>query len=375
MQAALYFPYIAVPPSAWWTRTLLYWDLVGNIVPDSYIQSPDQLDPYTLDLVRAGLVRQLVPSEAGPALRHRFDRYLANLSSEDVRHRRRNFDRGDVVNIHADKWVTYQSGLEQVRELGLAGPAASRRGRWIAVETRTAADFMAALALALCQAQEEDRPNGVTPEFSWVPTTDEQEALLALLSGLLPAGNESWPYSRAMRRARADGRVAEIRSQLLEMVLPVPDEPLATTAILKFRERHGSLLPDLRRHIEERVDILARESDEDFRFRMLDRVIDEVNDQVTEAETYLREAGLRRLSRSSLLRVCKFIPGVGGYAGNTRELAESLQSNPDFRTKPLAYLAFARTTFRPIETFRVDPRTGMPLVEAMGAVPIGRLDA
>jgi len=157
------------------------------------------------------------------------------------------------------------------------------------------------------------------------------------------------------------------------MVLPVPDEPLPSETILRFRERHGSLLPDLRRHIEERVDSLARESDEDFRFRTLERIVEEVNDQVTAAETYLREAGLRRVSRSSFLRVCKFIPAVGRYAGDARELAESLQSNADFTSKPLAYLAFARATFRPIEAYRVDPWTGVPLVEAMGAVQRGHL--
>lgn len=29
----LYFPYISVPESAWFTRVLLYWDEVGSIVP------------------------------------------------------------------------------------------------------------------------------------------------------------------------------------------------------------------------------------------------------------------------------------------------------------------------------------------------------
>jgi len=30
---ALYFPYIKVPKSAWFTRILLYWDKVGAIIP------------------------------------------------------------------------------------------------------------------------------------------------------------------------------------------------------------------------------------------------------------------------------------------------------------------------------------------------------
>jgi hypothetical protein len=31
MQGALYFPYIGVPKTAWWTRTMLYWDNVATI--------------------------------------------------------------------------------------------------------------------------------------------------------------------------------------------------------------------------------------------------------------------------------------------------------------------------------------------------------
>jgi hypothetical protein len=32
VQGALYFPYIGVPDTAWWTRTVLYWDHVATIV-------------------------------------------------------------------------------------------------------------------------------------------------------------------------------------------------------------------------------------------------------------------------------------------------------------------------------------------------------
>ena len=33
---AIYYPYIKVPNSAWFTRTLLYWDEVGAIVRVSH---------------------------------------------------------------------------------------------------------------------------------------------------------------------------------------------------------------------------------------------------------------------------------------------------------------------------------------------------
>lgn len=37
--AALYYPYIKVPESDWFTRVLLYWDVVGAIVPYEYVSS------------------------------------------------------------------------------------------------------------------------------------------------------------------------------------------------------------------------------------------------------------------------------------------------------------------------------------------------
>jgi hypothetical protein len=36
---ALYFPYIRVPEAGWFTRTLLYWDGVRTIVPQSLAAS------------------------------------------------------------------------------------------------------------------------------------------------------------------------------------------------------------------------------------------------------------------------------------------------------------------------------------------------
>lgn len=72
------------------------------------------------------------------------------------------------------------------------------------------------------------------------------------------------------------------------------------------------------------------------------------------------------MSRSPLLRVLKFVPLLKDPAGSVQDLAQDLQTAPGFETQPLAYLAFARTIFEPIRDYRVDPLTGIPLVETMG---------
>jgi len=58
---ALYYPYINLPKKEWTFKTLLYWDSMLSIVPSSYIQNPNNLDPFMLDLVREGLVEQIFP--------------------------------------------------------------------------------------------------------------------------------------------------------------------------------------------------------------------------------------------------------------------------------------------------------------------------
>jgi hypothetical protein len=363
MEGALYYPFIAVPASSWWTRTMLYWDYVGTIVPHEYINVPEMHEPYTLELVRAGVVHQVFPDEAGFALREKLCSYLDALTPDEVDRRRVLYGRGAVSRIHRDKFLTYQAGLDAVRRMGLAESGESAHSPWIRVERTTAAEFMAALAMALCQASLH-QPHEPSPA-RWVPTTDRQEAVDALLSGLVPSGHRPGS-SELTLRVRGEFRAAEIRADLLDRLLPVPDEIVPTDRILKFRNTYGHLLPPLRRYLEGKVDDALAMSDEDLRYRMLDRLAEEVEERVREAEAYLREAQIRRISRSSLLRVSRLIPGAGDYTGRAQDVAGSLQKHADFESQPLAYLAFARTTFRARQTFEIDPWTGRLLADAMG---------
>ena len=57
----LYFPYISVPQTAWFSRVLLYWDEVGSIVPSPLANDLRQVSPYMGELVSAGLVRPIIP--------------------------------------------------------------------------------------------------------------------------------------------------------------------------------------------------------------------------------------------------------------------------------------------------------------------------
>ena len=59
----LYYPFIRVPQTQWFTRVLLYWDTVGSIVPYEYTRNPELLGPHMQSLLTEGLVRQVIPRE------------------------------------------------------------------------------------------------------------------------------------------------------------------------------------------------------------------------------------------------------------------------------------------------------------------------
>jgi hypothetical protein len=131
MQGALYFPFIAVPPTAWWTRVVLYWDDVATIVPDAYIRRPELHQPYTLQLIRAGLLHQALPQDAGNSLGGHFERYLNLLSDQEIERRRSNFSSGNTSRVHSDKWLSYRGGLREIQHLGLGGSGSLHWPEWL----------------------------------------------------------------------------------------------------------------------------------------------------------------------------------------------------------------------------------------------------
>ena len=365
MQGALYFPYIGVPETAWWTRTMLYWDNVATIVPSPFISSPELHDDYTLELIRAELLYQVLPEDAEDNLGWNFSRYLDRLSGPEIDRRRHDFRTGHATRVHRDKWLSYPGGLNRVVSLDLADV---RQGEdnWISVEETTAAEFMAALALSLCEAAgvEGWRSCDRSRSETWVPTTHTVPAIHALLAGLEPV-SDALGSAQLHMKVRGELQVVEIRTHLLKRLLPVPVAPIPVEKLVKFRRIHGNLLPEFRRYLESKIDESLMILDPVLRSRFIDRIEDESLQRTEQAEAYLRELGLQRISRSSTLRVLKFSPGLAGPIGAAQDLAENLRTSQGFEVQPLAYLAFARATFAPVQNYRIDPSTGVPLVEAI----------
>ncbi len=347
---------------------MLYWDNVGTIVPDPYIQDPELHSQYTLELIRAGLLHQVLPQNAGNSLEKNFGRYLHLLSGQEIDRRRRNFISGHTALVSRDKWLTYRGGLREIQRLGLAAPETfTKSGSWIPVEAATAQEFMAALALSLCETAGVRGWRSSDRNISeiWVPTTNRSGAIHALLAGLEPVPDDFFDAERSHIRIQGEMRAVEVRTHLMERLLPVPETTVPVSKLIEFRNKHGDLLPAFRRYLESKIDESLMIPDPILRSRFMDRIEDELLERSQEAEVYLQELGLERISRSSLLRILKFIPVLKDPIETAQDLAESLRTSQGLEAEPLAYLAFAHVTFTPpVQVYRVDPTTGRPLIEA-----------
>ena len=183
----LYFPYIDVPQSAWLTRMLLYWDSVGAIIPFDFIEKPERLHEHTRSLVQANLLTQVIPSDyIGdiPNFSHAFLSYLDSLG--DVLDRRRlSFQKRPPTGlrrrvfsrrIHSQKMVAVPLHMEKTSSLSTdlihLGLAAYDEYPWLAVEKKTADEFMYYLATVLGQHR----------KLQFTPVTDNLRALTMLKS-------------------------------------------------------------------------------------------------------------------------------------------------------------------------------------------------
>jgi hypothetical protein len=236
----LYFPYISVPDDAWFTRVLLYWDKVGSIVPAPYAEAPAALSAYMQDLLRAELVTPVAPEEYQDRLWGPMEHFLLFVDNEietgnlepgvlGDRFASRGGSKPDTVfEIHGGKLgVLVAQGLEA---RGLARPA--DRGPWYEVESRTAAHFMAFLAVAL------------GAEAGMDSVTDSAGHLAAMSANRDPS-------------AAPTELLGELRASVLEALLPAPQQPIPVEELAAFKDDHGDLLIRFRRHLEDGLVDLA----------------------------------------------------------------------------------------------------------------------
>jgi hypothetical protein len=240
---------------------LLYWDEVGAIVPYDFIENPGLLDRHTRSLVKANLVRQVIPGrylDQIPAFKESFVDYLESLGGS-LEERRKSFrTRGRSFRIHMEKMDGLESTLTNM------GLARSSQYPWFQVEIETAKEFMAYLAATLGQVE----------ELQLMPVTDDIEHLQEFISFSSP---ELMP----------EKEIAPLRLEILEDLFPAPSRPLDASEIENFKRRHSDELAEFRRTVERELISLADISDENLRKRRIELFKEESQEAVEKLKDYM----------------------------------------------------------------------------------------
>jgi len=312
----VYFPYMSVPSSAWFTRSLLYWDSVATIVPLEQFSNPAGLNEYTQDLLQAGLVEPIFPGQ----YTYRSNDFatafidLAN-NSDDLGERQEQFSKNSVVEIHAEKLSDVGLGLV---DLKLA--KTSDRDGWYLVEKITAEEFMCYLATFL----------GQLPDLDYVPITDQIRSLNRLAS-----------FDSHMTPVQKN--VNELRIQILEHALPSPRTAVSGRELMDFKERYYGQLSRFRNEIEMELTLLADINDVSLGQRRLDLLRERITIETEEIVHQMKSHGWLDIGLGKLCPLLALVPGVGYLPKVVSAVYKALADvQPVNKRSPWAYAAFAQ---------------------------------
>ena len=312
MSQALYYPWIDVRDEAWLKTTLLYWDSVRTIVPESIDA------PYSTDTGRAlhsaGFLVPLRVRSGMEGIEELAEDVLTYLGSaegaellivgDDDRRRDIHVEKlpqelGRLADIHPEK-LPYE-----IRHLLHEFTANSDRGGdWLRVDERFANFYMTLLASRLA-----DRVGArLLTSFAAADRLAVSARFDAQLNGVIPWGMHSrsrhWrEYEAFGPRYRLPRRLAPgmLGNLAIEQIAVAPDTPI--DRLIEFRERHGDELAQFRTKVEQLASSIESDlSAEALRQRVSDLYTDEVVPAIASLKAALDGRRIRWLT-DGLLKV------------------------------------------------------------------------
>jgi len=273
----LFFPYILPPNRDWLVRSVLYWDLVGRIVPSGATLSEEMAA-----LIREGWVILVPPNKHQGVLES-----VGFQLIEAVRANRESLT--STNRDYFEMWPEKFSGniLYDLAELGVA----TRPGRNYLVDKRIAMAYMAALALALGKVE------------NMTPAADSLDALTSFGSA---------EYRSTLEIITDDQFIA------IERLLPAPTGRNALRRAIEFRRRNEKLLPNFRREVDKRVqDLLVNYSTQrpEVRRDRLAMLADDLQRESGQIAAAMSEGGRGGVTRGTLCTLGSGTAGIAGGAG------------------------------------------------------------
>jgi hypothetical protein len=315
MDNALYFPFISVPETPWFTRVLLYWDRVGSIIPFEFLENPERLSPYTQSLLTEELLVQVRPGQylgRLPRFRDAFVEYMESLPQAEIQRRRASFRGNSVARVHVEKMggiARYLKDTQLAREVNWS---------WCDVEMKTAREFMAYLAALL----------GKLEDVRSTPITDRSTNLDPFLKTSQP----DW---------KAEARLAPLRSIVLQRLLPAPERPVSLLQLRLFKDKHGELLRVFRQSVEQEIASIADMTDPDLQEHRLANFLAEKEETIQRVVAHLSEGGLGKIVFCKICAIVAAIPGVNAIFGLANAVYSALSSeSPSPASGALLYAAY-----------------------------------
>jgi hypothetical protein len=269
MDTALYFPYIRVPQTQWFTQVLLYWDRAASIVPESVQVSVDAQDSYMRDLAKEELLEYIHPDRELYQRSDAFDRaFLELLGPRQVSE-----DQVTFTMLHIDK----MSGrlFEELRSRGLAkydrGPEWEA---WWQIEVTTAGLYMAYLASAISGVRSE----GDTSRT--LPVTDQERAIGTLAADSTYLKVQLGRLRHAADSADLTSQLARLRYAAITDALPAPRGPVPAVKLKAFKEENYDKLRRCRIYLDDKLADLATLADLEQRKVKSARIMQELEDEV-----------------------------------------------------------------------------------------------
>jgi hypothetical protein len=327
----LYFPYIDIPPSNWLTRTLLYWDSVGVIMPQDLLERPEELEQFTIDLMSTGLLSPIIPAQYlfdFPNFSDSFASYISSLGTELDRRRRnfrKNLPRGHktINRIHLEKLGLIPIHLQKMEGLSAAlvdeGLAKIINPPWVSVEGKTAEEFMYYLAVVL----------GGHKHVGFTPVTDTEKRFKR--------------FTLSAKEHRNQKVLENLRIEVLKDILPAPAASVPVNEIARFKERFGDRLGAFRRHIEMEILVLADMQDTELRQTRLRLFQEDCEQEILELRARMEESGWPNIVFGKLCALIALVPIVGQAASWLKAAYTVLGSGPPKEINSrLAYAAYAQ---------------------------------
>lgn len=304
----LYFPFINIPKNEWTIRSILYWDKVGSIIPQSFLREPSQFTAEMREFMNQGLVEILQP--------HHYDNFEEEFikelthDSKFIDRAKKRFQKGYITRIHFDKMI--HTLFNKFQELGI-GDWQGNNWNWFYLESSIANIYMTYLATAIGKV------------CKYTPATDHKNNIV-----------NSYYLKEEQKR--------QIRQHILDGVIPTPLD-VDLRKIRKFKDKHSEDLVRFRRTVESSILSISNLSSEDYS-EALKLKVEEIEDKKDQILSQLSQSGFKKIGFGNYLLIAgsgaAFFADGGLISGGLflGSIATALEScGGNFMNNDFAYIA------------------------------------